>query len=298
MRLVGLLVGFALLGCGPASAPSALGKKELTTVRAIEQAFDANDAKAYAALFTDDVALGISGRGDARGRAAAEASFARLHTLFGKVRFRARRIFLHDDVAVVEYALTGTLEGALGGVPPTHAPVGWLVGEVDRFAPDGRIREPHVYYDGATAVAQGKGTGRAIPAEVPLTVVAGKGSVDVAILDRLHDAWEQKDEARWSALLGDAVEWDDVAAPAPVHGRAELKAQWSRTPLTDTNTSPIEAWSVGDFVLEEASSSGMRGDQLVVLYELRVAEVTGGKIVRGRTYANARDLQEQLDASR
>ena len=298
MRLVGTLLGLVLLGCGPASAPTALGKKELAPVRAIEQAFDAHDAKAYAALVTDDVALGISGRGDARGRAAAEASFVRLHTLFGKVRFRARRVFLHDDVAVVEYALTGTLEGSIGGVAPTHAPVGWLAGEVDRFAPDGRIRERHVYYDGATPMAQGKGGGRPIPAEVPLTVVAGRGSVDVAILDRLHDAGEKKDDATWNGLLADDIEWDDVAAPSPVRGRADLKAQWARTPLTDTNTSPIEAWSVGDFVLEEASSSGMRGNQLVVLYELRVAEVTGGKIVRGRTYANARELQEQLDGAK
>src|SRR3954453_14586509 len=95
----------ALAGCASgeggkgASAPTTeTGAKAVATVHAIERAFDANDVKAYGALFTDDVALNVAGRPDVRGRPAVEAGFQRVHTLFGKVRIRARRIFLKGDI--------------------------------------------------------------------------------------------------------------------------------------------------------------------------------------------------------
>jgi len=49
---------------GPATSQ---GTRAVATIHAMDQAFDANDVKAYGALFTDDVALNVSGRADVRG---------------------------------------------------------------------------------------------------------------------------------------------------------------------------------------------------------------------------------------
>jgi len=307
VALFAAIVPTALAGCGGgeaakgSSAPATeTGAKAVATVHAIEQAFEANDVKAYGALFTDDVALNVAGRPDVRGRPALEAGFQRLHTLFGKVRLRARRIFLKGDIAVVEMITTGTHEGLLDGIAPTHKPVGWMGAEVDRFAPDGRIKERRVYFDGATAVAQAKGAGRPIPEEAPLVVVDGTrtGDTNATILDHMDRAWEQHEEAKWTALLTDDVEWDDLASPKPVRGRANLKGQWSGAAIRDATTSAITTWPVGSFVIDESSLSGLQNGRLVALYQLRIAEVNDGKITRGWTYVNGLDLQAQLGASK
>ena len=303
----GLVVVASFSGCGGgevpkgASAPTtAAGARAIATVHAIEQSFETNDVKSYSALFTDDVALNVAGRPDVRGRPAVEAGFQRLHALFGKVRFRARRIFLRGDIAIVEMSMTGTHEGVLAGIAPTHKPVGWIGAEVDKFAADGRIEERRVYFDGATAVAQAKGAGRPIPEDAPLVVVDGTRTAETnaTILDRMDRAWDQHEDAKWAALLSDDVEWDDVASSGPVRGRAKLKGQWSSAAVRDASTSAITTWPVGSFVIDEVSLSGLQKDQLVALYELRIAEVNDGKIIRGWTYANGLDLQAQLGANK
>jgi len=308
-------------GGGSSSSSSGAGSsatKQLAAIHALEEAFEARDAKKYSALLTDDATVNVAGRPDAHGRAAAEQGFGRVATTFGKVRFHARRVFTKGDVAIVEWTMTGTHEGALNGIEPTHKPVGVQGAEVDRFAADGRIRERHVYFDQATVLGQiGKPAGdgvRPVPDDgggAALQHVAATGSKDedanMATLDKINRAWESRDESKWTALLADDVEWDDFAMTRPSKGKDAVRAYFKifATAFPEVTASTINAWGVGSYVIEEGSFTGVQKGQylnvppssaLAVLYELNIVEMAGGKVKKGWTYSNELDLREQLGA--
>ena len=274
----------ASAGCGevgkgtPAPATEG-GAKSVATIHALEQAVEANDVNPTARSSP------TTSRSTCPGDQTCAVVRPSRPTSSGYTRSSTR---------------FGANEGALDGVAPTHRPVGWLGADVDRFAPDGRIKERRVYFDGATAVAQAKGAGRPIPEESALVVIDGTrtGDTNATILDRMDRSWEGHEEAKWSALLADEVECEDLAAPKPVRGRALLKVQWFSAAVRDATPSSITTWTVGSFVIDEASLSGLQKRQLVALYELRIAEVNDGQTTRGWTYANGLDLQTQLGANK
>lgn len=292
-----------------------MAPKQLATIKAVEEAFEARDAKKFGALFTDDVTLNVSGRPDVHGRAGAEQGFAHVMSTYGKARFKAKRVFTKGDVAIVEWTMSGTHEGALHGIDPTHKPVGFNGAEVDRFAPDGRIKERHLYFDQATPLGQiGKPIGdgvRPVPADDGGAVahVASTNnkeeSDNVALLDRINRAWESRDEAKWSALLADDVEWDDFAFTKPAKGKDAVRSYFRifSTAFPEVTSSTVNAWGVGSFVIEEGTFSGVQKgpymnvpptSQMAVLYELNIVELSGGKIKKGTTYSNELDMREQL----
>jgi steroid delta-isomerase-like uncharacterized protein len=308
--------GGASGGASGTSGATGLAAKQIEAVHAIEEAFAKGDAKRFGQVFADDVTMNVSGRPDVHGRAAAEQGFARVLSMFGKVRYKGRRVFTKGEVAIVEYAMFGTHEGEFQGHAPTHKSVGWNAAEVDWFNPDGKIRERHVYLDPATLLAQ---IGAPItdgvrppPDEPGALQHIGPGSAkeeegNVAMLDRINAAWQGHDEAKWTALLGDQVEWEDFTIAKPAKGKDAVRAYFRifNTAFPDAASSTINAWGIGSFVVEEGTFSGQQKgtyfnvpptSKLATIYELNIVEIEGGKIKRGITYANELDLREQLGA--
>jgi steroid delta-isomerase-like uncharacterized protein len=299
-------------GGGGGGGGGEMAGKQVAAIHAMEAAFEANDAKKFGALFTDDVTLNVAGRPDVRGRAEAEKGFSYVTSTFGKAKFHARRIFTKGDTAIVEFTMTGTHEGAIDGVAPTHAAVGWNGAEVNKFAPDGRIKERRVYVDFATPILQSakKSDARPIPsASGSADHIASSGAKDeennVTLLDKINRAWESKDEAKWGAMLADDIEWDDFAMSKPAKGKDAVRAYFRifSTAFPEITSNTVNAWGIGSFVIEEGSFSGIQKgpylnipptSKLAAIYELNIVELSSGKIKRGWTYSNELDLREQL----
>jgi predicted ester cyclase len=300
---------------GGKTAGASGASPSLSTLRAMEEAFAAGDAKSFGALMTDDVTVNIAGKSDVRGRPAAEEGFTYLTKTFGKVKYKVRRVFTKGDVAIVEWSLSGTHEGPLGGVAPTHSKVGWNGAEVDHFTPEGKIRERHVYFDQGTALGQvGKPLSPEGSRPIPdgggaLQHIASSGGEDEttnpALLEKINKAWETHDETKWATFLADDVEWDDFAMAKPAKGKDGVRAYFRifSTAFPQVTSSTINGWGIGSFVIEEGSFTGVHKgpymnipptSRLAVVYELNIVELAGGKIKRGWTYSNELDLRDQL----
>jgi hypothetical protein len=175
----------------------------LETIHAMEAAYDARDPKKLGALYTDKVDISFPGRGDLHDRASAEESFGHFFAAFGGIQLRAGRVFTKGDVAIAEWTMTASHDGAFVGIEPSHARVGWRGADVITFASDGRIRVNHRYWDVSTLVAQSDKPrapdAREIPEARPLEHIAAGGTKDedanLAALDRINKVWEKGDEA-------------------------------------------------------------------------------------------------------
>jgi predicted ester cyclase len=94
--------------------------------------------------------------------------------------------------------------------------------------------------------------------------------------------------------------------PAPSKGNAEVKKYFNifAKAFSDTKLQTLNAWGVGDFVIEEGTYSGKHTGVLMgappskkefTIHELNVVQFNKDrKIVKGVTYGNDSELMDQL----
>ena len=303
-----------------AEAPNADAKPQPTmaelqerTLKSYVDAMNARDAKKLAALYAEGAVVKAAGAPDATGRDAIGASYQKLFDAFSTYKMAPSRVWTKDDVVVAEWAFNATHTGDLWGIKATEKPVGAQGVDVMWFDKDGLVKEHHVYYDGATILAQigvSKQKARAVPALPPSAQrVAATGSADegknVELAKAMSAAIESKKEADFVAALTDDAEFEDLTMPLPSKGKAEAKKFFKAmvTAFPDAKVETHNAWGVGDFVISESTMTGTNKGaffglpatkKAVSVRSLDIVQVKDGKIAKGWSYSNAADFMQQL----
>lgn len=95
--------------------------KNEATVRALYQAFEKKDDKAFLATVTDDVVhADFSAPADSKGKDAAKKAFAEMTKAMPDLKLTDKSVWSAGDYVVVEGEMTGTLKGQLGPFKPTN----------------------------------------------------------------------------------------------------------------------------------------------------------------------------------
>jgi steroid delta-isomerase-like uncharacterized protein len=310
----------ATASVGP--APS-LSDKEQATVKEIFDALSAHDAKKVASMYTDDGIWKVPAFPDTVGHDAMVASLQGLYESFPDLKLAVRRIFLKDDVAIVEFTEAGTNTGTgLGGGKGTGKPFGLEGASVLRFAPDGRVKEEHEYADALTLFRQiglSKDPPRALvalPTEAP-EVHVSKGTDDedkkVARARAIQRMFETHDVSGFADSMGDGAVWDDLTSPAPANGKEAIVTTFKvfAKAIPDLNLR-CDTWAFDDYVVEECAMNGTDKGPLVapngkqaaatngavMIHDVSVSQITDGKAVRTTRYGNGMELAGQLGAKK
>lgn len=340
----GLAVGFVLCACGgggeesqppklpepvatspapattAAEAPKEEPKKESLAelqqkaMKGFVDAMNAHDAKKLAGLYTENAAVKVAGAPDAMGRDAIAANYQKLFDAFSNFKTAPSRVFVKNDVAVVEWAFNGTHSGDLWGIKATEKPVGAQGLDIMWFEKDGQIKEHHVYYDGATILSQigmSKQKARPIPTlatTMPQPIVSAgtpEEQKNVDAVKAMNTALENKKEADFLATIADNAEYDDMTMPQTMKGKAEAKKFFKEmtTAFPDAKVQTVNAWAFGDYVVHESMMTGTNKGSFMGMPATKkplsmrgvdVMQFKDGKMVKGWSYANGADMMQQL----
>jgi ketosteroid isomerase-like protein/predicted ester cyclase len=288
----------------PEASRATLRERQLATLDALKRGVEARDARAIAALYTDDAVVVPFGGRTLRGRAEIERSEARQLAPAAAVRASDARIWLKGDVAIVDWRFNATLAS------PAKAPaVGTTELSVMWFAPDGRIREEHEYMNQGTLRLQAEGDEHAPPLpDVPATVEVHDGPAAdearaVAWANRYEDA-SSRDDAAAVSMMDEHITWRcslgfsaESREPFPA-----VLAHW-RAAFPDMHWQADHVWPVEDFIIVEETLTGTHKGKIgpfegsgrpVKWHWAEVWQVKDGRIAHGWSYANFGELRPQV----
>ena len=290
----------------------------------LEAALAARDAKKVAALYATGAVLvsaGKDGVHEAVGRTEIEAARARGFTVMGKafpdLKWVNTRALQRGDVMIVEWVGTGTDTGGFLEDKPTGKKVGWRGISIYWFDDDGLVKRETNVLDPLTIMGQlgrgdykGKVRPAATPPSTPLQWVTAKDVPELQTnLDAAHAFYalfEKKDEKAIAALMTDDVVHSDLAQSDDVKGKEAVKKElsaWFKA-FPDVKITATHAWAFGDTVVAEVETTGTFKGPLGPLkpngksattHGVEVLEMSGGKIARLTSYANAREFLLKYD---
>jgi steroid delta-isomerase-like uncharacterized protein len=91
--------------------------------------------------------------GEVHGRDAFEAFLRETRSAFPDFTLRTHEMLSNDDTVMVEWTVTGTLEGEFYGAPPTGRTME-IRGMAKTIVEDGQVQEDRLYYDQKEMLAQ------------------------------------------------------------------------------------------------------------------------------------------------
>jgi steroid delta-isomerase-like uncharacterized protein len=305
----------------PPKPQEAAKPSPLDMARAGLQAFidatNAHDAAKAAAGYGDDSVFRSAGMPDTKGKDAIQKALGAWYAAFPNLKFGCGRAWAKGDVAIAECSWAGTNTGDFMGMK-TGKDAGTTSLAIVWSAPDGKIKEQHLYDDAGTIVNQlglaPKGTPKpravpTIPSSTEWHVAKGTPDEDKNgdPLKAMYAAFDKgpKGEADFVAPLADSVEWDDLAMPATMKGKDDGKKffkSWTAA-FPDSKGTVTNSWGVEDYVIVEATWTGTHKgafmgikptNKSINVHLVDVAQVKDGKIVKGWTYSNAAEMLMQL----
>lgn len=295
----------------PANAP--IEQKALVTIKHMQDALNAHDVDRWSQGYSPDASLTVIPLlGAVRGRAAIKADQEGFLTAFPDMKIAANRIWQAKDVAVVEWIQNATHTGDFMGLKATKKPTGQIVLSVMQFGDDGLVKDEHLYYDGATLLAQitGKGIARPIPPMPTMgNVYVATGSPEEAqavdVAKRIMADREKNDVNDFLSLLGDDFELSATMAPQPEKGKAVAKQSFERFEATFPHAKydVTRALGVNGFAILEYAVKGTQDGPIGPLpashrpvdwHWVEVYEVKEGKAQRAWAYANMIELLTEI----
>ena len=225
-----------------ASATARVARRPLVelqrqTMKHLVAAFNAHDARALAALYTEDAivrAPSRDGTKEEKGREPLEKGHASLFKSMPDVKIGTRRALSRADVVVWEWTATATAT-AQKGAPAK--PIGFTAASVLWFDDDGRVKVDHTYFDLGALDAQLAPPKKGEKAQAPPTLPAedrerwvedtgsDASAPAIAAVTRMYALFEKGDEKGLSTVLDDKGLFPDPATRAPV-GKAEWKTRF------------------------------------------------------------------------
>jgi hypothetical protein len=248
-----------------ASNPPSPSSAELedATLQTVETAWKAHDAEKLGSAYAPNARVALSGFPDANGKEALEEVARSFWTAFPDAKYAWSRSWRAAGVAVVESAWTGTNMGALPGGKPTHRTAGGVALTLTWFAPDGLIREQHVYADAESIAMQlglTHGTGRPFEG---LPTSREEHSANGTVVEQMNVEGVkqaflrvlQGDRKGFLSSVAEDAEYVDFTRPGSRKGRGATEG-WFRawtSASSDPDVSPVatNVWGVEDYVIRE-----------------------------------------------
>jgi steroid delta-isomerase-like uncharacterized protein/uncharacterized protein (TIGR02246 family) len=299
----------------PAPPPKlSLADQQKLALKTAIEALNGHDAKKFASVYADDAFISVAGANDVTGRAQIEANMAEWFQTFSQVKLGFSRVWMKDDVIVIEWVINGTHSGELMGVKGTQEQIGHAGLSVVTFGDGKGVLRENRYGDlGAVATQIGAAKGakaRPVP-PIPSTTetIVATSSADeaknVELAKAMFSAIEKKSEKDFVAALADDVELEGFIHLAPVDGKEEAKKFFKAvtTAFPDAKFDVKRAWGLGDYVIAEYELTGTHKGALgqikptnrkVAIEGVDVMKMKGGKLSRAWTYTNGLQLMTQL----
>jgi ketosteroid isomerase-like protein len=288
------------------------------TLKGINDAFNAHDAKKMASFYTDDCVATAYGEPEAHGRADVAKGMDALFATFSDARSVDTRAWAKGNVVISELAWTGTMTGDFMGMKATKKPVGQLRLHVMWLNDDGVVREMHEYGDDAGLMAQmsGKKGAPAVPT-LPSNAAemhVAKGTPDE---DKLADWVKGMDEtfskddpkAVVAGAAEDADYWTNINGGPATKGKKDLAKDLGGffKAFPDQKWTTVNAWGIDGFGIIEHTMTGTQKGRLGPLpasnkevkdwHWIDVIQPTAdGKVQHGWGYANLVEMMAQTGA--
>lgn len=298
----------------PAPAKKPLAELQQAAGKTMAEAFAAGDAKKVASLYTQDAVFKMAGMPDIKGRDAIEKGVGEWFKSMSKIKMGESRVFVKNEVVISEYVINAVHSGDFMGQKASEKPVGFSAASVIWFNDDGLITEDHMYWNPATVLSQigaSKEKGRSVPAlpgkpEVVIAQNTNDEEKNIEVVHTINDAWQDRNEGDWLAMMTDNAEWDDITLLEPAKGKQAVLKYFKQftAAFPDGKLKTLNAWGVGDYVIEEGTYSGTNTGPLygtpatkksMTLHELNIIQLDkDDKILKAVTYGNDLEMLVQL----
>jgi steroid delta-isomerase-like uncharacterized protein len=301
----------------PAAPALSLTDKETATLKAWHAAMDAHDVNALGATYTPDAVFKFAGMPDMTKDAFLGTQKDHFAS-FPDSKGAARRIFIKNDVAVIEWTMTGTNSGpGPMGAKSTGKTVGINGLSIVWFTPDGLIKEQHEYLDVPTLMGQ-LGVGpKGMKTRAAATLPDGKPDLHIskgtpdedknaATAATVQKLFETHDAKAFADTQTDDITWDSLDAPAPMKGKKEMVKMFTAfgKAIPDAKYA-CQNWAVDDYVIAECAMTGTNKGGLpemhvaatnkpLNLHTVDVVQLKDGKAIAGTSYANGMEMATQL----
>lgn len=276
----------------------------------------AKDAKKLASLYAEDAKMITAGMPDVVGRAAIQTHMEHEFGMLKDGKSNASRIWIKNDVSIVEWSMAGVPQGEMMGMKGNEKPIGVTGISIIWYNADGSIKEEHGYMDMGTIMSQmgvTKQKVRAVPTigtNTP-TIIASTGTDEetknVEVAKTTWSAFDKgaKGEADFVAPMADDIQWDDMTQPETMKGKEADKKFFKAmtTAFPDLKSNVTSAWGIADYVIVEGALNGTQNGTFfgtaptkkpVSMHSVNVLQMKNGKVVHGWTFANSGETMQQL----
>ena len=302
-----------------APAPTLSDKEAAPRSKPSATRWRARDADALGAAYTPDAVFKFAGMPD-MAKDAFVAHQKEHFASFPDSKGAARRIFVKNDVAIIEWTMTGTNSGpGPMGAKSTGKAVGVNGLTILWFTPDGLIKEQHEYLDVPTMMGQLGMAPKTMKTRAPATLPEGKPDFhvskntpeedkNVTNAQAVQKMFETHDSKAFADTSTDDITWDDLSTPAPMNGKKEMVKYFDMVTkaIPDMKMS-CQTWGVDDYVIEECAMTGTNKGPMVApgmklpatnkpvnFHGVDVIQLKDGKAVNGTSYGNGMEMAMQL----
>lgn len=296
----------------PKAPLSELKKKAVEGMRA---AFNAGDARALAAFYSDRASVrspSSTGWKETTGRDAIVTGHAALFKAMPGLKMGTEEVWARDDIAIWAWACAGEVDGKK---------VGFRGASVLWFGADGRIEQDHTYFDTLTLAGQLGKLPKTVKVPAPAHLPSGDGfwrehpdggkpTQALERVTRLYATLEGGDAKALLAMLDDKMAYRLTSAPGwlvPLEAAEAFKR--FRKAFTDPKLRAERSWEFDRTVVSEMvltgtyspppGSKATPGKQVTVHFldvigVSTARDATRGFITGGTTYDNGAELEAQV----
>jgi ketosteroid isomerase-like protein len=292
--------------------PASMADKMEKTTRALVTAWNAHEVDSIVAQYEADGKLTVIGMPEFAGAEGIKTEAQMTLAAAPDFKVGVSRVFMKDNLAVVEWVVTGTNTGDTPQMKATKRPFGVHGASVVTFADSGLIKEEHRYFDMPTQMAQldakaKKGTFRPIaelPADKP-AMVTSTGSADeqknLEAMNALYQAIDDKKVDEVLKHISEDSEGDDYTEPTSRKGTKAVKEYLGVffKAVPDLKQDKVVQLTAGDLVVSEVVMHGTWKGNLgplkatkkpINLHFIDIAQFKDGKVVHMTSYANSIEL--------
>lgn len=258
-------------------------------MQALDAAWKAHDVEKLGSAYSVDARVVLPGFPEATGRSAIEEAARSFWAEFPDAKHAWSRAWRTPGVAIVESAWTGTNTGPLPGAKPTLRTAGATALTLTWFAPDGLVREQHIYSDtGSVAMQLGLSHAKGRPFEgLPTSREEHSASgtvVEQANVELVKGGVLRAAGGDWKGFLSwtaEDAEYLDFTQPGSSKGRAAAEKWLHALRANPSADGAVNVWGIEDYVIREfgVAPSESRGAE--------VLQIRDSKWVRVWSYANA-----------
>ncbi|HVH46852.1 MAG TPA: ester cyclase [Labilithrix sp.] len=299
----------------PAAKPSMADLQRQAIGDALK-GLNGQDPKKFASVYAPDGVIAVAGLNEVSGRAAIEQNMTEWFETFKDVKLGFSRVWVKNDVLVLEWVINGKHHGELFGIKGAEQPIGHYGLSIVSLNSEGRVASEHRYGELGAVMTQLAGANakvkpRPIPG-IPATpeTISSTGTADeernVAVAKSVLAALESgKKDSDMTNLLTDDVEQDGLFHLEMSKGKdgARKFHKSFTTAFPDAKFETVKALGIGNYAILEsvltATHKGALGTiqptkRPISVHLVDVFELKDGKVARARTFQNSLEMQQQL----